>query len=271
MTFESEEALCAAFSAAARADGWTVYPETGFDLLLVRGSVQVGVEAKLLGGVDVLLQALPPLTTMPARRRRRLSRTGFPGPRYRAVLVGGFAGRTRGAREGRRAALYALAAYVGVVVLEPPEPLVATTWLRVGWRENLLHERRPRRLGRPAGLDVRAYRWFPSKPVWTPPFVPERPAGVPSPSSIGPWQLAAVSLDLRAEERGWVSLGDARAVTERFSGSWNAKTLLSRYFRCTGVPRGVGVRGSRWETRPRVRRPSAEWPDVAAHLRAQGG
>lgn len=269
--FESEEALCAAFSEDARADGWTVYPEPkDWDLLLVRRGVQVGIEAKLLGGVEVLLQALPALTSMPMRRRGRLARTGFPGPHYRAVLVGGFAGRGRGAREGRRSALYAIAAYTGIVVLEPPEPLVATNWLRIGWRENLDDERRPRRLGRPTGLDVRAYRWRPSKLVWTPPFVPDRPAGVPSPSSVGPWQLAAVALELVVEAGGWISLGDARRITDRYDGNWNPSTLLSRYFRSTGERIGNGIRGHRWVPNG-VRRPTSEWADVAEYLRAQSG
>lgn len=268
MTFDSETDLCAAFAAAARSDGWTVYPEpAGWDLLLCRRGVQVGVEAKLVGGVEVLLQALPALTSMPMRRRGRLARTGFPGPHYRAVLVERFAGRTRGVREGRRTTLHALAAYVGVVVLEPPEPPATTTWLRVGWRENLVRERGRPRYHHRGELDVRAYRWFPSKPVWTPPFVPDRSAGVPCPTKIGPWQLAAVSLEFRALERGWVSLGDARAISEKFAGNWNPSTLLSRYFHSTGKRIGVGVRGHRWTLRPRVRRPSSEWPDVAVHLR----
>lgn len=268
MTFDSETDLCAAFTEAARSEGWTVYPEpTGWDLLLCRRGVQVGVEAKLLGGVEVLLQALPALTSMPTRRRSRLARAGFPGPHYRAVLVGRFAGRGRGAREGRRAALYALAAYVGVLVLElRPGPGGETTWLSTGWRENLSLDLRRPRFPHRNRLDVRAYRWFPSKPVWTPPFVPDRPAGVPCPVKIGPWQLAAVALEFLADA-GWVSLGDARRVTARFEGRWNPSTLLSRYFRSTGEPIGNGVRGHRWVLRPRVRRPSAEWPDVAVHLR----
>lgn len=266
MTFESEEALCRAFAAAARADGWTAYPEpAGWDLLLVRRGVQVGVQAKLRGGVEVLLQALPPLTSIPFRRRARLARAGFPGPRYRAVLVGGFAGRTEGARRGRRAALYALAAYVGVAVLEPPENPGDRRWLRLGYRLNLC---RRGRIGwrEPLRLDVRAYRWFPSKPVWTPPFVPDLPAGVPSPSRIGPWQLAACALELIEGERGWVSLADARDVSARFGGTWNPSTPLSRYYRCTGEPVEAGSRARRWVHRPRVRRASADWPEVVAHL-----
>lgn len=64
--------MCASFQAAATAAGWTVHPETaGHDLVLVAGAAPppgwepgdvVAVEAKLRAGVDVLAQALPPLS-----------------------------------------------------------------------------------------------------------------------------------------------------------------------------------------------------------------
>jgi hypothetical protein len=267
VTFESEESLCRAFVAAARAEGWTAYPEQGgWDVLLLRHRVQVGVQAKLRGGVDVLLQALPPLTSLPVRRRGRLSRAGDAGPRYRAVLVGGFAGRTPAARGGRRAALYALAAYVGIVVLEPPETGADGRWLRVGWRENLPREFR--RYPHRARLDVRAYRWRPAAPVWTPPFVPDHPAGVPAPRTVGPWQLAAVRLELRAEAAGFAHLDLAREVTAEVGGAWDPRTLLKRYFVCAGG-RVPGTRQARWEPRRRTRA-SLEFPEVAARLRSSG-
>jgi hypothetical protein len=64
--------MCASFQSAATAAGWTAHPEiAGHDLVLVAGPNVTGgwepgdhvvVEAKLRAGVDVLVQALPPLS-----------------------------------------------------------------------------------------------------------------------------------------------------------------------------------------------------------------
>lgn len=262
--YATEEALCEAFAGAARADGWTVYPEQGgWDLLLVRRAVQVGVQAKLVAGVEVLLQALPTLDGyVPTYRRREGPEEG---PNYRAVLVSRFPGRTPRAEVHRRAEIYALARHLRLVVLEPPDPPFRTSegWLRVGWNDNL-----SRSILSPYGssLDFRAYRWRPEKPIWTPPFVPDLPAGVPNPRSVGKWQLAAVRLELLAEERGgWVCLDDARAATAAEGGEWNPKTLLSRYYDCTGELVD-GSRQARWRPRPRSRA-SREFPEVYDELR----
>ncbi len=57
--YKSEAELCDAFVEAVKLDGWKPYPECGgFDLLLVKDGVQVGVEAKMRANCDVLEQAL---------------------------------------------------------------------------------------------------------------------------------------------------------------------------------------------------------------------
>jgi len=74
--FASEAALCADFSVAAAAQGWTIYPETsGWDLLLVKGGTQIGVQAKLRPNLKVLAQAAQPL------------QWGRCGPDFLSVLV----------------------------------------------------------------------------------------------------------------------------------------------------------------------------------------
>ncbi len=73
--WSTEAEMCGSFMEAATESGWTPYPETaGFDIVLVRGDTQVGVEAKLRAGCHVLSQALP------SEGSRR-------GPNYVAVLV----------------------------------------------------------------------------------------------------------------------------------------------------------------------------------------
>jgi hypothetical protein len=56
--FESEAHLCEVFAEKARAAGLEVYPEVEeWDLLLVAGDVQVGIEAKLRASLDAVAQA----------------------------------------------------------------------------------------------------------------------------------------------------------------------------------------------------------------------
>ena len=76
--FATEGALCEAFAEWARAEGFTVYPETaGWDMLLVAADGhQLGIEAKLSLNLKVLAQALKGCTYSAER-----------GPDYRAILV----------------------------------------------------------------------------------------------------------------------------------------------------------------------------------------
>lgn len=76
--FATEVALCARFIAAIGPD-WTAYPETaGWDILLVRKAdgFQIGVQAKLRFGTDVINQAI-----------ENGHRAEHAGPDCRAVLV----------------------------------------------------------------------------------------------------------------------------------------------------------------------------------------
>lgn len=58
-TYKSEAQLCDAFVEYVKGFGWQVYPEHGgFDMLLVKDGVQVGVEAKLRCNLEVVSQAL---------------------------------------------------------------------------------------------------------------------------------------------------------------------------------------------------------------------
>lgn len=256
----SERALCTFFAADARRGAWTVYPEQGnWDLLLVRRGVQVGIQAKLIGGVEVILQALPSLNGQ-ARYHRPEVQTG---PTYRAILVARFPGRTPRAERRRREEVYELARHLRLIVLEPPEPPFRTSgWCRVGWHDNLSRSI----LSCGTSLDFRYYRHRPEAPVWTPPFVPDLPAGVPSPRTVSPWMIAAVKLELRTRDRGWACLDDARAETRAIGGDWNPGTLLSRYFVCHGK-RIPGSRQFKWFPRTHSI-PSAAFPEVAAELMA---
>jgi len=60
--YESEAAMCSAFTKWANAQGWVVYPETeGWDMLLVNrvDGTQIGVQAKLRFNPTLLRQVIP--------------------------------------------------------------------------------------------------------------------------------------------------------------------------------------------------------------------
>lgn len=171
-----ESILCDAFAKAARGDGWTVYPELGdWDLVLVRDGIQVGVQAKLRGNVTVLRQALR-------------GRSWRQGPRFRAVLVPKV---TCDFRE--------LATILGLDV----------------YTENHVRVVKHRRWGytstdRRLEIETHARPWEHSEALWLPPVVTDRPAGVPCPSSLTRWRVAAIKLCLVLEARGHVTSDDFR-------------------------------------------------------------
>jgi len=183
-----EAELCELFADAARADGWSVYPETaGWDLLLVwtgpdntvrgpRTGDQVGVEAKLRANVDVLAQAID---------RDRYTRPGNPCVNYRAVLV----------PEATKA-FRSVAGALGVVVftLANCEPWES----KKGWRG-----RRPR-----VGIQVGAYRASPSKRHWLPPVPLNDSGGRPSPRQMSKWRVGALKLCALLRRRGWITTAD---------------------------------------------------------------
>lgn len=258
----TERELCEQFTAAATADGWTVYPEQGdWDMLAVRHRVQVGIQAKITASTHMLLQALP---TSP--------RTDVEGPQYRAVLFERVAGRTENARREHRNEIYALAQHLRLLVFQPAanrdgQPSTNRGWLRGYPEPNLTIQG----LGHPLltrwRLDFRHYRWSPEKPVWTPPFVPKLPAGVPNPRKVSAWSLAACELEKLYDARGWVCLDDARQVTEDQGGGWLPRSLLQRFFQSSGER----VPGNRHRQTKFVRKswnsvPSKKYPEAAEGL-----
>jgi hypothetical protein len=169
--FETEAKLCSAWIEWATRDGYRCYPETaGFDILAVDpAGWQIGVEAKLRMNVKVISQALP----------RYSAETG---PDFRAVLVPNMDSELR-----------ELCAFVGL------ETYYCITRFDVG-RYGLRHE-----FARDRMHDGGMFDWNPKRRCELPEYMPDVPAGVPSPVQLTPWKVAALKVLARLEISGWIT------------------------------------------------------------------
>jgi len=175
--FHTEAALCTAFIEWLKTQqGWTPYAETaGWDILLVHADgTQVGVQAKLKFNISVLCQAIE-------------SGLGWDeiGPDFRAIMVP----QDQGADT--------LCAALGLTLIRP----------RKHYSGSFTFE---------PSLDKHVYgyqRWHfmnPKKRHELPKYVPDVPAGVPSPSALTKWKIAALEICAVIELRGYVRLSDFR-------------------------------------------------------------
>ena len=183
-----ETELCREFMAAAESYGWTAYPETsGWDILLVRTGVQIGVQAKTRANIKVVAQALPDMAWFgrklsPSVRRKIVRK----GPNYRTILIPG-----KTAHKTIRDMCNVCQA-LGLWVF---------TEKRLGW--HLLEA------GSVAQQD---YDWQPEAPEWLPDFVPQVAAGAASPLQLTNWKQSALRLLARAQVRGRVTSKDAKEI-----------------------------------------------------------
>lgn len=226
----TEEELCAAFILDAEKAGWQIYPEQGnWDILLVRRGLQVGIQAKLRFCVGLLDQAT--------------QRTSQGEPHYRTVLLPGLT-LTDNAKKW-----FAVINKLKLVVLMQPDTRLYNKW---GWVHyyNACW----------AKINWRDYRWHPEKSVWIPPFNPDLPAGVQSPRSVGPWQIAAILLERTCDQQGFVSVKDVKIITKGVDGNWNPYTMLNAYFKCTDELVSDGGRRKKWVLK---HRPSDRYPETA--------
>jgi len=176
-SFDSERAVCDLLRVVARDLSWTAYPEQGgWDVLLVLpDGTQVGVQAKLRANLEVLAQCVV--------------RPRSPAPDVRAVLV----------PVDVSDAFHVVARELDVALLDA-ERLDGGPWSDDAGARAV-------RMGLTVGPGYlaeavsEAPRRVPtSGRVWTPPFVPDVPAGVPSPRTVSPWRVSAARFcaELRA-------------------------------------------------------------------------
>lgn len=184
----TEANLCADFSAAATAQGWTVYPETaGFDLLLTKDGLQLGIEAKLRPSLELLNQVAAHLDPHGSRTK---------GPHYVAALVPAYRGQW-----------HSIAIALGIAVISPIDGL--------------------RRAGQWPSLDALIECLPPlhfTESVWLPPVVPDVPAGVAAPVKLTKWKWDALRLLARISIRGYITVADFRHIglhaSRWYAGRW---------------------------------------------------
>ncbi len=169
--FATEADLCDAFMKWAREKGFTPYPETaGWDILLVdRGGLQLGLQAKLRFNMQVLYQAVE-------------STWDDEGPDFRGVLLPTSSGATRLLRALGLGEIYWMPHYRG---------------------------------GDFYGIDPHRHfgSWHfcnPAKRHALPEYVPDVRAGVPSPSPLSDWKIAALKIVATLSVRGYVTRADFR-------------------------------------------------------------
>lgn len=194
----SEADLCAAFIAEATASGeWTAYPETGFDILLVRvaDGIQIGIEAKLTLNAKVLSQVTPYLSSWDAAEN---------GPDYRAVLVPANKGGD----------LTTVCGALGVTVIRWYE--AGDYGVRAHFTPDLPHERHP-------GGDRHWHQWAPVTRCVLPDWVPDVTAGASAPLALTAWKVKAIKLRILLEDRP-VTRADFRALDlspSRWTDPWS--------------------------------------------------
>jgi len=231
--YQLEKDMCDELTRRAKEAGWVVYPEQGgWDLLLVRNHVQVGVQAKLRPTIKLFSQAIVS--------------EEYAGPHYRAIAVGNMSFKEREdiARVAKKCRL--------ILIDMGYHP---DYWLSAARIDFYLGK-----------VSWRYYRHFPSKLIWTPPFVPKLAAGVPHPKTVSPWMVAAVKLELFYLKKGYITIADARRVVKEEVPN-NKKsfpgTLLQTYFKCTREKAPEIKRGKKWKLKSS---PSKKYPHVLKEL-----
>lgn len=241
--WDTEAALCADFAETVRERGWTVYPETaGWDLLLVApdSGVQIGVEAKLIGGLEVLAQAASRVAL------RWGDYDGRRGPDHVALLVG--------------------TARVGFV--EVAEALGFNVFN--GSQEARAREMSGRRRDRwrhcvptPAYIVGWKARHWADHRESLPEIVPDVPAGVPAPVTLTAWRIGAIRLCRTLRERGYLMRSDFRAACVDMT-RW--RQLWLDPIGPALPARRNSLESMRFVARPGAVLPDEEHPDLTAQV-----
>ena len=226
--FKSEAELCSAFIQWASREGWRCYPETaGFDILLVDANGwQIGIEAKLRMNLKVISQALPKYSAEI-------------GPDHRAVLV-----------PSLQSELREICGYLGIEIFY-------CVTRNTDRRSSLHYFSRDTRWLHDAMFD-----WNPRQRCGVPEYMPDVPAGVPSPVQLTSWKIAALKVLARLEISGWITRKEISIFGIDPRRWTNGDGWLLPF---DGDPK----RGGRWRRGERCPKFDQQHPDVYAQIKAE--
>ena len=224
---ETEQALCEAFAAWARVRGYTVYPETaGWDMLLVdKDGIQTGIQAKMDLNLKVIAQAL-----------MESWYSEFNGPDHRAVLV-------PFSREGVEPILVRCG--LGLYVPRDTKYTVDEMQHGLKWKFDHYFGTAP------------LFDWNPVARCTLPDFVPDVPAGVPSPRTLSPWKVGALRVLALLEVQGFVTRNDVR----------DCKNDPRRWCASDGWLEALGA--GRWGKAAKTPALGEQHPDIYAQILAE--
>jgi hypothetical protein len=241
--FSSEAAMCMEFVSAVRQRGWLASPETsGWDILLCRDGVQVGVQAKLKANFHVLEQALEP-----SRRKA--------GPNHHAVLV-----------PEANWQFAKIAAACGILTIWPVD-----AWVGYGEAPTISWDQALTRLDKQL---VVMPEWVHTRPAWMPGVEILIPAGASGPQKVTVWKLAAVRLSLLLRSQGYLTVEDFKAEAQdkrwwvdsgivagvKRDGAW-------RWEPCEGV---LGLPKPDQTGHKSAAMPDRRWPEIALAIQRGG-
>jgi hypothetical protein len=187
MTFATEADLCRAFLAEIPS-AWTAYNETaGWDILLVRRAdgFQIGIHAKLRLNGKVIEQAVEAYGSYAAQQA---------GPDCRAVLVPDKAAH----------AFSSVCSYIGLTIIRMVHPEA-----RYRLSAGKYHPALPDQLG---DTGHAWHEWCPAKRHKLPEYVPDVPAGTPSPVQLSQWKIKVIKISVTLERRGYVTRADFKHI-----------------------------------------------------------
>jgi len=83
---------------------------------------------------------------------------------------------------------------------------------------------------------------------------------------VGQWKIAAIKMEHVFDERGWVTIKDAREITKEVGGNWSPRTLLQRNFVAAAENDPDNARGKKWITSSWKGKPSKKYLEAVTVL-----
>jgi hypothetical protein len=207
--YKKEVDLCNDFIFWSKMYGYKVYPECGgWDMLLVKNGVQIGVQAKLKANMKVLAQALDGV----CERKLKVS------PHYRVVLVA----------SKPSSDFIKLAKACRIIIISFFGNISKHYCLRYNDIKAINYNYEFKSfIG-----SARYYRYAAKKRVKLPLFVADIKAGVPSPRNVSDWKILCIKAERLCIKQGYITSRDVKTLMSEIEDCnvRNANTVLQYFF-----------------------------------------